>query len=36
MTYKEDKPEVMANFRKLIEDGVYRADLYSDLKYLQA
>ena len=31
VTYKEDKPTVEAVFRKLIEDGAYRADLYSDL-----
>ena len=31
VTYKEDKPTVEAAFRKLIEDGVYKADLYSDL-----
>lgn len=31
VTYKEDKPIVEAAFRKLIEDGEYRADLYSDL-----
>jgi len=32
VTYKEDKPAVTASFRKLIDDGVYAADLYSDLK----
>lgn len=31
VTYKEDKPTVEAAFRKLIEDGEYKADLYSDL-----
>ncbi len=31
VTYKEDKPSVMENFRLLIDDGVYRKDLYSDL-----
>ena len=31
VTYKEDKPTVEAAFRKLIEDGAYKADLYSDL-----
>ena len=31
VTYKEDKPLVMQNFRKLIEDGVYQQELYSDL-----
>ena len=32
VTYKEDKPAVMESFRKLIEEGVYQADLYSDLQ----
>lgn len=31
VTYKEDKPTVEAAFRKLIEDGEYKEDLYSDL-----
>ena len=31
VTYKEDKPAVVESFRKLLEDGVYKADLYSDL-----
>ncbi len=31
VTYKEDKPAVVESFRKLIADGVYKADLYSDL-----
>ena len=31
ITYKEDRPAVEESFRKLIEDGVYRGDLYSDL-----
>ena len=31
VTYKEDKLSVMESFRKLIEAGVYRKDLYSDL-----
>ena len=31
MTYKEDVVAVQESFRKLIEDGVYREDLYSDL-----
>lgn len=30
-TYKEDIPYIKENFRKLIEDGVYNKDLYSDL-----
>jgi len=32
VTYKEDKPAVVESFRKLIEDGVYREELYSDLR----
>ncbi len=31
VTYKEDKPLVVESIRKLIADGVYKADLYSDL-----
>ena len=31
VTYKEDKPAVVDSFRKLIEAGVYREDLYGDL-----
>lgn len=31
VTYKEDKESVMAAFKKLIEDGVYKEDLFSDL-----
>ena len=31
VTYKEDKPAVVESFRKLIAEGVYREDLYSDL-----
>lgn len=31
VTYKEDKESVVQSFKKLIEDGVYREDLYSDL-----
>ena len=31
VTYKEDKESVMAAFKKLIADGVYREDLFSDL-----
>ena len=31
MTYKEDVPIVQAAFRRLLESGVYRADLFSDL-----
>ena len=30
-TYKEDKESVIQSFEKLIEDGVYREELYSDL-----
>ncbi len=32
VTYKEDKADVVDSFKKLIEAGVYKADLYSDLK----
>lgn len=31
VTYKEDKELVVNNFKKLIADGVYKEDLYSDL-----
>lgn len=31
VTYQEDKAAVIESFRRLIEDGVYKADLYSDL-----
>lgn len=31
VTYQEDKAAVIESFRKLIEAGVYRKDLYSDL-----
>ena len=31
VTYKEDKPAVEEAFRRLIEDGEYKVDLYSDL-----
>lgn len=31
MTYKEDTPLVRAAFEKLIQDGIYRSDLFSDL-----
>ena len=31
VTYKEDKQAVIESFRKLIADGVYQKDLYSDL-----
>ena len=31
VTYQEDKPVVIESFAKLIADGVYRADLFSDL-----
>ena len=33
VTYKEDKPDVVNSFRKLIADRVYREDLYGDLGY---
>ena len=29
--YKEDKDFVIQSFKKLIEDGVYSEELYSDL-----
>lgn len=32
VTYKEDKETVVDSFKKLIADGVYEEDLYSDLK----
>ena len=31
VTYKEDKDAVVQSFKKLIEDGVYQEELYSDL-----
>ena len=31
MTYKEDTPIVKASFAKLVADGVYKEDLFSDL-----
>ena len=31
VTYKEDKESVVQSFKKLIEDGVYREELYGDL-----
>ena len=31
VTYKEDKPAVEVAFRKLIDEGEYRTNLYSDL-----
>lgn len=31
VTYKEDKAAVVESFRKLISDGIYQEDLYSDL-----
>lgn len=31
VTYQEDKPAVMNSFKKLINDGVYKEELYSDL-----
>ena len=31
VTYQEDKPSVVQSFRKLIDSGAYREDLYSDL-----
>lgn len=32
VTYKEDKPSVVESFKKLYADGVYNADLYSDIQ----
>lgn len=32
ITYKEDMPAVQDAFRKMTEDGKYKADLYSDLQ----
>ncbi|MDY2812590.1 MAG: sugar phosphate nucleotidyltransferase [Dorea sp.] len=32
VTYKEDKLMVVKSFRKLLEDGVYEEELFSDLK----
>ena len=32
VTYREDKPAVEAAFRRLIDQGVYDADLYRDLR----
>ena len=31
MTYKEDVPEVKEAFRKMLEEGKYKEDLFSDL-----
>ena len=31
VTYKEDKPAVIESFKKLIEAGEYKENLYSDL-----
>lgn len=31
VTYKEDKDFVVESFMKLIDEGVYKKDLYSDL-----
>ena len=31
VTYKEDKEAVMESFKKLISDGLYQEELYSDL-----
>ncbi len=32
VTYKEDKPDVVNNFKKLIADGVYKEKLFEDLQ----
>ena len=31
MTYKEDVPAVKESFRKMLEKGVYREELFADL-----
>lgn len=31
MTYHEDAASVKESFRKMLENGVYKADLFSDL-----
>ena len=31
VTYKEDRPSVENSFRKLLSDGIYKTDLYSDI-----
>lgn len=31
MTYKEDVPSVKSSFRQMLEDGLYKTDLFSDL-----
>ena len=36
MTYKEDVVFVKESFNKMLEDGVYKADLFSDLQYIRA
>ena len=33
VTYKEDKQTVIDSFAKLVADGVYQKDLFSDLKH---
>ena len=33
VTYKEDKESVVQSFKKLIADGVYKEELYSDLRF---
>ena len=35
VTYKEDKGNVIENFRKLYDAGIYKYDLYSDLKVIK-
>ena len=32
MTYKEDVASVKLSFKKMLENGAYKADLFSDLK----
>ena len=31
VTYKEDKQTVVVSFRKLIQDGIYKRELYKEL-----
>ena len=33
VTYKEDKQTVIDSFAKLVADGVYQKNLFSDLKH---
>lgn len=31
MTYKEDVEAVKASFKKMLDDGIYKEDLFADL-----